>query len=94
MKWSVPLAWTIETSEGAQDDLARLDKQVAKRITAFLRKRVAALDKLRSIGEPLKSSHGELWRYRVGDYRVICQLQDSKLCVLVVAVGHRAEIYR
>jgi mRNA interferase RelE/StbE len=35
-----------------------------------------------------------LWRYRVGDYRVICQLQDSKLCVLVVAVGHRAEIYR
>ncbi|MDN5754085.1 MAG: type II toxin-antitoxin system RelE/ParE family toxin [Nitrosospira sp.] len=88
------MAWTIIVDDAAEKDLGKIDKRMAKRITAFMRQRVASLDNPRSIGEPLKSSHGELWRYRVGDFRVICQIQDAALCVLVIRIGNRKEIYR
>jgi mRNA interferase RelE/StbE len=75
--------------------LAKLDKQIAKRITTFLGERVAALDDPRSIGEALKGSRlGDFWKYRVGDYRVIASIEDSALRVLVVRVGHRSGVYR
>jgi mRNA interferase RelE/StbE len=77
-----------------KEDVAKIDKRMVKRITTFMRRRVALLDNRRSIGEPLKSSHGELWRYRMGDFRVICQIQDAVLCILVIRVGNRKEIYQ
>jgi mRNA interferase RelE/StbE len=94
-KWSAILAWRIEIDDKAKKDLAGLDKTQAKRITAFLRERVAALDDPRSIGEPLKgSSLGTFWKYRVGDYRIIASIEDGTLRVLVVRIGHRKEVYR
>lgn len=73
----------------------RLDKPVAPRSATFLRERVAKLDDPRSIGEALKGERfGELWKYRVGDFRVIASIEDGRLCVLVVRVGHRREVYR
>ena len=67
----------------------------AKRITDFLRTRVATLDDPRSLGEALKGSRlGDFWKYRVGDYRIICDIQDGKLIVLVVEIGHRSSVYR
>ena len=89
------MAWRIEIDDKAKRDLADLDKTQAKRITAFLRERVAALDDPRSIGEALKGSKlGAFWKYRVGDYRIVCSLQDEILLVLVVRIGNRREIYR
>jgi mRNA interferase RelE/StbE len=89
------LAWTIIFSELAKKNLAKMDAQIARRITAFLRERVASLDNPRSLGQALQGSElGHLWRYRVGDFRIVCEIQDAKLIVLVVHVGHRREVYR
>jgi len=89
------LAWTIKFDEGAKKDLTKLDKQIAKRITTFLGERVALLDDPRSIGEALKGSKlGDLWKYRVGDYRIIASIEDNALCILVVRIGNRREVYR
>lgn len=80
---------------GAVKDLSKLDRPIAKGITTFLRSRVARLDDPRSIGAALKGSElGELWRYRVGDYRVICEIRDNELVILAVSIGHRREVNR
>jgi mRNA interferase RelE/StbE len=89
------LAWRIELDDAAKKDLAKLDKQLARRITAFLRERVALLDDPRSIGEALKGSKlGEFWKYRVGDYRIISSIEDGAVRILVVKIGNRREVYR
>ena len=89
------MAWKIEVSAGADRELSKLDPQHTKRILDFLRDRVAKLDNPRSIGKALQGSHlGEFWRYRVGDFRLICKIEDDRLVVLVLRVGHRNEIYR
>lgn len=89
------MVWQIEFGDAAKKDLTKLDRPVAKRITTFLRERVSGLNDPRSVGEALKGSRlGEFWKYRVGDYRIICHLEDSQLRVLVVRVGNRREVYR
>jgi mRNA interferase RelE/StbE len=89
------LAWRIELDDAAKKDLAKLDKPLARRIMAFLRERVAVLDDPRSIGEALKGSKlGDFWKYRVGDYRIISSIEDGALCILVVKIGNRREVYR
>lgn len=89
------MAWIVEFEADAKKDLAKLDKPVAKRITVFLRERVLGLGDPRAIGEALKGPRlGEFWKYRVGDYRIICRIEDGRLCVLVVAIGNRREVYR
>jgi mRNA interferase RelE/StbE len=89
------LAWALEYSAQAQKQLRKLDKQVATRILDFMRDRVAQLDDPRSTGKALLGSVlGGYWRYRVGDYRLVCEIQDDKLCILVLEVGNRKEIYR
>lgn len=89
------MAWRIEFDDKAKKELAALDKAVAKRITAFLRERVAGLDDPRSIGEALKGSKlGAFWKYRVGDYRIVASIEDGALRILVVRIGNRKEVYR
>lgn len=89
------MAWRIELVDDAKKDLTKLDKPVARRITAFLRERIATLDDPRAIGEALKGHRlGQLWKYRVGDYRIIASIEDGRLCVLVIRIGHRREVYR
>ena len=89
------MAWRIEFEDAALKELAKLDKPVARRILAFLRERVAALDDPRSVGEALKGSNlGEFWKYRVGDYRIVAHIEDGALRVLVLKVGNRREVYR
>ncbi len=88
------MAWLIKFDDAAQKDLTKIDKPLAKRITAFLRERISVMDNPRSIGEPLKSSKGDLWRYRLGDYRIICEINDNAVCILVVKIGNRREVYR
>lgn len=93
--WSELLAWRIEFEDAALKELAKLDKQVARRILAFLRERVAVLDDPRSVGEALKGSRlGEFWKYRVGDYRIVTNIEDGVMRILVLKVGNRREVYR
>ena len=89
------MVWQIKFDDASRKDLAKLGKQIAKRITAFLRERVAVLDDPRSIGEALKGANlGEFWKYRVGDYRIISSIEDGALRILVVRIGNRREVYR
>jgi mRNA interferase RelE/StbE len=89
------MAWKVELSSLAQKNLDQLDPQVARRVLSFLHERVSPLDDPRSIGEALKGSRlGDFWKYRVGDYRVIAEINDQGLRILVVRVGNRREVYR
>jgi mRNA interferase RelE/StbE len=89
------MAWNVELSAEVDRALGKLDAQHAKRILKFLHERVAYLDDPRSIGKALRGSRlGEFWKYRVGDYRLICKIEDKRLVVLVLRVGQRKEIYR
>lgn len=88
------MAWRIDLTETATKQLLKLDKVEAKRVTTFLRQRLAALDDPRGTGKALTGPLGDLWRYRVGDYRIICEIQDEVLRVLVVKIGNRREVYR
>ena len=89
------MAWTVELSTTADGELSKLDPQHSKRILKFLHERVANLEDPRSVGEALHGSRlGEFWKYRVGNYRLICKIEDDRLIVLVLRIGHRREIYR
>ena len=89
------MAWQIELSATATKQLAKFDKSEAQRITAFLRYRLALLGDPRATGKALTGPQlGVYWRYRVGDYRIICDIQDDRLCVLVIEVGNRRDVYR
>jgi mRNA interferase RelE/StbE len=88
------LVWTIEYTATAKEQLRKLDRPVARRIVDFMDTRVSTLENPRSAGKALTGPLGHLWRYRVGDCRVICDIQDSRLRVLVVEIGNRSDIYR
>jgi mRNA interferase RelE/StbE len=89
------LVWRISFSASAEKQLGKLDRPVAQRILTFLRGRVAVLDDPRAIGEALHGSElGEFWRYRVGDWRLICEIQDKKILITVLSLGNRREVYR
>ncbi len=89
------MAWRIELTATAAKQLGKLDKAQARRITTFLRQRLATLDDPRSAGKALTGPQlGSFWRYRMGDYRLICDVQDGALRILVIEIGHRREVYR
>lgn len=88
------MAWTIEYTDTAKKQLAKLDKQVAKRILDYMDTRIAPAADPRTEGKPLKGVLGALWRYRVGDYRLFCEIEDQRVRILVVRVGNRRDVYR
>ena len=88
------MAWTIEYTDTAKRQLQKLDKQIARRILNYMDERVIDSGNPRSAGKILTGSLGGLWRYHVGDYRVICDIQDNHLRILVLSLGNRREIYR
>ena len=89
------MVWAIEFDEAAKKELAKLDRQVARRLLDFLKQRVISLKDPRSVGQALKGSKlGEFWKYRVGDFRIIARIQDQKMIILILRVGNRREIYR
>ncbi len=89
------MAWIVEFDPDAVKDLKTLDKQVQIRILEFLRKRLSILANPRELGEALSGGKlGNYWKYRVGDWRIICDLQDERIIVRVLRVGNRREVYR
>ncbi|SFJ89751.1 mRNA interferase RelE/StbE [Sphingomonas sp. NFR04] len=88
------MAWAIEFAPEAAKELRKLSKQKAGRILRTLEERIAALEDPRSLGAALTGDHSGYWRWRIGDYRVIARIEDARVVILVVRVGHRREVYR
>ncbi len=88
------MAWTVEYAETVRKQLRKLEKSLARRIVDFMDERVATSDDPRQVGKALKGPLGDLWSYRVGDFRILCDIQNGKLTVLVLQVGNRREVYR
>lgn len=89
------MAWSIELSTLALKNLEQLDAPIRRRILSFLHERIASLEDARSIGEALKGARlGQLWKYRVGDYRLIASIEDEAVKILVVKIGNRKEVYK
>jgi mRNA interferase RelE/StbE len=86
------LAWRVEYSAAAFKALKRLDPPVQRRIISFIETRV--MDNPRRVGEALKGRFGEYWKYRIGDYRLICDIEDSTRIVWVLQIGDRKDVYR
>ena len=87
------MAWTVEIDGFAEKQLRKLDRQVQKRILDWFLDRIEGCKNPRHFGEPLRGDLAGLWRYRVGGFRIICEIHDDKLVVLALAVGHRRGIY-
>jgi mRNA interferase RelE/StbE len=89
------MAWRIEFADSAAEQLRKLDPQVTKRVLTFLRDRIAPLDDPRCIGEALRGKElGDFWKYRVGDWRIIADIEDGVVLITVVRIGNRREVYR
>lgn len=86
------MAWKIEFDRVAERALKKLDRQTAERIAGYLRE-LRSLENPRSRGKGLTASKSGLWRYRVGDYRVVCRIEDDRLLILVLQLGHRSTVY-
>ena len=87
------MAWKIEWDERAVRDARKLGSQARNNILKYLRERINSNEDPRRFGKPLLADKAGLWRYRVGDYRIVCRIEDERLVVLVVAVGHRSKVY-
>ncbi|MBL8517045.1 MAG: type II toxin-antitoxin system RelE/ParE family toxin [Betaproteobacteria bacterium] len=89
------MAYEIEFDPDALKDLRKLDRPVQRRLVDFLKERVAPLDDPRALGEALAGAKlGSYWKYRVGDWRIICDIQDKRIVVRVLRVGNRKDVYR
>ncbi|MDR1243454.1 MAG: type II toxin-antitoxin system RelE/ParE family toxin [Deltaproteobacteria bacterium] len=89
------MAWKIEFSPSADKALTKLGIDTQKQLVRFLRERAANLENPRSTGKALAGPRlSGLWRYRVGDYRILCRIEDEKICIVVVEIGNRREIYK
>ena len=87
------MAWQIKFDKDVQRAMRKLDKPIAKRILSKLRE-IAQLEDPRSAGKGLTGNLSGLWRYRVGDYRVVVDIEDDVLVVLVIGIDHRSRIYK
>lgn len=88
------MVWQVRLDKDAEKQLRRLDPQDQRRLIKFLRERIASSATPRLLGEALKGPFRTLWKYRVGDFRLICDLQDEKFVVLVIKIGNRKDVYR
>ena len=87
------ILWKVEFSDKADKQLLSLDKPVRERIRNFI-KNLQELPNPRMRGEPLTGNLSDFWKYRIGDYRLICRIGDNEFVVLVVKIGHRSEVYK
>lgn len=87
------MTWRLRIAPAAVKQLAKLDRPTAKLITAWLRKNVDGCDDPRAHGKPLVGTLAGSWRYRIGDYRILCEIRDSELIVLALEVSHRRDVY-
>jgi mRNA interferase RelE/StbE len=90
---SAQTSWRIAFDAAAFKDLRKLDSAARVRVLRFLQERIVTADDPRGLGKALSGDKAGFWRYRVGDYRIIARIEDQKFIVLVIAIGHRSDIY-
>lgn len=88
------IKWSVEFSPSAEKEFLSLDKYIQRMIASWIEKNLVGTNNPRSKGKPLVANLKGRWRYRIGDYRLICELQDDRLVILCVTVGHRKEVYK
>jgi mRNA interferase RelE/StbE len=87
------LAWQVKISDTARRQLKKLERQVQRKILDYLKKRIETNEDPQRFGKPLRGSLTGLWKYRIGDYRIICEIRKNEVVVLVLRVGHRRKVY-
>lgn len=88
------MSWSLRFSKRAVKQLSKLDKRQSAIIVGWMERNLEGCDDPRAHGKPLSANRSGQWRYRIGDYRVLCDLQDGDLVILALEVGHRREVYR
>ena len=86
--------WTVRLERRAEKDLSRLGAQDRNRVLQFLYERLLSAPSPRSLGAALSGPLGGLWKYRVGDIRIVADIRDGELLILVIDIGNRREVYR
>lgn len=87
------MTYHVELTEQARKSLKKMDKSTAKLLTAWIRKNLEGCTNPRQHGKGLTANRSGQWRYRVGDYRIIAEIQDDKIIILILTIGHRSEVY-
>lgn len=87
------MIWNVEFDDAAAKELRKLDRQAQQEILRYLRERISTSEDPRRFGKPLSRDLAGLWRYRVRNHRIICNIENEKIVVLVLRVGHRKDIY-
>ena len=85
--------WNLRFQKDAKKEFLKLDPQIQRRILQYFKERILTIDNPRTLGKSLTGNLNEFWRYRVGDYRIICKIEDDNIIITVVMVGHRREVY-
>lgn len=88
------MAWKIKYLKSVQKNIRKIDRKERDRIREYLESHIANSDNPRQFGKALKGNHSEFWRYRVGNHRIICELKDNSITILVIRIGHRKNIYK
>lgn len=88
------MAWKIRFHKSAEKQLKKLLRSDSQRIISYLETRLLGAKDPRKLGKPLRGELSMYWRYRVGDFRIICDIQDKQLMILVIHIGHRRDVYR
>ncbi len=87
------MAWQIEFDSEAEDDLKKIDREIQRRILRYLGEKIATNKDPRRFGAPLRRELSGLWKYRLGDYRILCRIEEKRVIVYVIRIGHRKDIY-
>ena len=92
-KWKAVLNWKIEFDSDVEKDLRKLSHSAQQRIIKYLKEKIIPVENPRTLGKPLSGDLSGIWRYRVGDYRILAKIEDENFIILVVHVGHRKNVY-
>ena len=88
------MKYHVELSKSAEKQLAKMDKSTAKNIICWIEDNLEGCENPRLHGKPLAGNRSGEWRYRIGDYRMIADIQDDRILILILEIGHRSKIYR
>lgn len=88
------MTYHVEFSKRSLKDIKKLDKATAALILGWIRKNLEGCENPRLHGKGLTANHSGEWRYRVGDYRLLAEIQDGRLVIVMLTVGHRSEVYK
>ncbi len=88
------MSYQVETTEQFDKQFKKLDRYTAKLIKAWIEKNLVGCENPRAKGKGLTANRSGQWRYRIGDYRLICSIEDDRLVILALSIGHRSEVYK